>query len=229
MSDTSELDGARGSYAFNAIDYRPLLRAALVNLADWVEQAVPPPASAFPRLADGTAVSPQSVIARFVQMGIRPLDPAMLTTMQRLDFGPQAEHGIVRYPAGRGEPFPFYVSAVDEEGNEIAGVLMPDVHYPVATMTGWNPRHPTTGGTGQQVEMYGSTIPFPASTGERAEGDTRRPLAERYPSRGAYLDRIRGAAEALVAKRMLLAEDVDLCVKLAAERYDALASVAQLV
>lgn len=229
LSDTSELDGARGSYAFNVIDYRPLLRAALVNLADWVEQEEAPPASQFPRLADGTAVSPQSVIARFVQMGIRPLDPAMLTTMQRLDFGPQAEHGIVRYPAGRGEPFPFYVSAVDEEGNEIAGVLMPDVRYPVATMTGWNPRHPTTGGTGQRVEMYGSTIPFPASTGERAEGDTRRPLAERYPSRGAYLDRIRGAAEALVAKRMLLAEDVDLCVKLAAERYDALASVAQLV
>ena len=48
--------GSRGLQRFNINDYGPLLRAALVNLDRWVSEGVEPPASAYPRLADGTAV-----------------------------------------------------------------------------------------------------------------------------------------------------------------------------
>ena len=43
----------------------------------------------------------------------------------------------------------------------------------------------------------------------------------RYGDRAGYLAKVRQAAEALVAERYLLAEDIGLCIQLAAERYDA--------
>ena len=49
----------------------------------------------------------------------------------------------------------------------------------------------------------------------------RREVEARYGRREEYLERVRAAAEALVAARYVLAEDVDLVVRLCGERYDA--------
>ena len=99
------------------------------------------------------------------------------------------------------------------------------IAVPVATYTGWNPRAPETGGTGQINLMQGSTFPFAATKAERERtGDPRPSIEERYRDRDDYLARVRAAAEALVAQRYLLAEDVDLAVELAGERYDAFAA-----
>src|SRR6185369_4345656 len=46
--------GGRGAHPFNVVDYTPLLRAALVNLDQWVSEGVEPPPTAVPRLADKT-------------------------------------------------------------------------------------------------------------------------------------------------------------------------------
>ena len=105
--------------------------------------------------------------------------------------------------------------------NEVAGIRMPDLAVPVASHTGWNSRHPETGGAGQFVDMMGSTIPFARSAGT---SDPREPLEGRSGGRGDYLGRVRKATEELVARRHLLAEDVALVVELAGERYDALFS-----
>ena len=43
-------------YPLNVLDYRPLLRAALINLDRWITEGVDPPPSRHPRLVDGTAV-----------------------------------------------------------------------------------------------------------------------------------------------------------------------------
>jgi hypothetical protein len=124
-----------------------------------------------------------------------------------------------------GERYPHYVSAVDGDGNETGGVRMPDVIVPAATYTGWNPRHPATGGAGQIIPMEGSTFPFATTAEERRRtGDPRPALAERYRDRADYLNRVRTAAEELVADRYLLAEDVPLALAIAAERWDAFAS-----
>ncbi|MDB5449407.1 MAG: hypothetical protein JWQ52_535 [Phenylobacterium sp.] len=54
----------------------------------------------------------------------------------------------------------------------------------------------------------GGFIPFAATRAERvAKGDPRPSLEERYGSRDAYLGKVRAAAEALVARRLLLPED----------------------
>ena len=218
-------DGARGAHDSNAVDYTPLMRAILVHLDRWVTTGNPPPPSVFPRLADGTAVRAADVLDFFRAIpGVTVPDPNRLRSMRRLDLGPETAQGIGLFPAKVGEIYPTYVPAVDADGNELGGLRLPDLTVPVATYTGWNPRAPETGGQGQIIDMMGSTFPFPATVEERQRsGDPRRAIAERYPGRTAYLAQVRAAAEQLVGQGYLLAEDVDLVVKLAGERYDAFA------
>ena len=57
LRDSDPANGSRGQQPFNVLDYRPLLRAALVNLDRWVTDGTPAPTSQHPRLDNGTAVA----------------------------------------------------------------------------------------------------------------------------------------------------------------------------
>ena len=220
---TGAPEGARGAHPFNAVDYAPLLRAALENLDRWITTGEAPPPSRFPRLDDGTAVVPAAALEPFRAIPGASV-PAVdkLVGMRELDLGPEADRGVGRYPAAAGAEIPTYRPAVDADGNELSGIRLPDVAVPLATYTGWNPRHPETGAPEQLIAMQGSTFPFPATAEERAaSGDPRAAIAERYRDREDYLSRVRAAAEQLVADRYLLAEDLELVVTTAAEKYDA--------
>lgn len=213
--------GGRGLQRFNVVDYAPLLRAALVNVDRWVREGVEPPPSAFPRLADGTALRAESAAAVFRRIpGVR--FPDRVVRPARLDFGPDIERGIAStLPPTVGEGFPTYVSAVDEDGNEVAGIRPPELLSPLGTFIGWNPRHPEQGAPGDLMSMMGSTLPFARRRAEReASGDPRPSIEERYPTREAYLNHVRKAAQSLVAVRHMLAEDVEGTVERAARQYD---------
>jgi Alpha/beta hydrolase domain len=221
LTDTGTADESRGQQKPNSVDYRPLLRAALVNLDRWVTAGAPPPPSLHPRFDDGTAVPPAQTAATFQALpGVR--FPAHLRSIVRLDFGPGAHDGqTTLLPPKVGKPYPSLVSAVDEDGNELAGIRLPDITVPLATYTGWNLRHPDIGGPGQTLSLLGSTIPFPATQAERkAAGDPRPSIEERYPSKEDYLVRVKQAAEALVQQGYLLAEDVPTVTEQASQRYD---------
>ena len=211
LNDAS-MFGTRGANCFNIIDYRPLFRAALVNLLEWLRGTEPPP-SVFPRAANGTAASREAVAAKLERICRLNLpDASALARIRPLDLGRDAAAGVGSFPATvAGDPYPCIVSDVDDDGNETGGIRMPDVAAPIGTHTGFNPRHPETGGAGQLLDYLGSTAPF----------DLRR-VRERYATRDDYLARVRSAAQALVAERYLLAEDVDLCVENAGARYDAI-------
>jgi hypothetical protein len=225
LAHESGNEGSRGANGLNAVNYAPLVRAALLNLDRWVSEGTEPPPSAFPRIADGTAVTPEEALARYHAIpGAVVADPERRLMVWRTDVGPDAASGVMQIPASLGERYQNYVSALDADGNELAGIRMPDVSVPVATYTGWNPRAPETGGEGQINLMQGSTFPFAATRAEREQrGDPRPSIEERYRDREDYLAQVRAAAEALVQQRYMLAEDVDLAVALAGERYDAFA------
>jgi hypothetical protein len=215
-------EGDRGAHDFNVMAYQPLLRAALLNLDRWVSEGVEPPPSRFPHLSDGTAVKNSAVIKAFQAFpGLTLPDPALLPTIRTLDLGPEEDQGIGRYPAVLGEAYPAYVSNVDADGNETGGIPLPGISVPLGTFTGWNTRAPETGGVGQIMKMQGITHFFARTRAEREASDDPRPsLEERYPSRDAYLAQVRAAAEALVEQRYVLAEDVDVLVDEAGERWD---------
>jgi hypothetical protein len=213
--------GGRGRHPFNVVDYAPLLRATLANLDGWVSRGAEPPPSTVPRLADGTAVSALSTAPVYQRIPGAAF-PDRVSAPTRLDFGPDLARGIPgELPPKSGAPFPTFVSAVDADGNEVAGIRPVELLAPLGTFTGWNPRHPDQGAPGDLMSMMGSTLPFARTRAEREQrGDPRPAIAERYPSRQAYLGAVRAAAEALVAARHALAEDVDAMVERAGAQWD---------
>ncbi|MBM4416976.1 MAG: hypothetical protein FJ033_01460 [Chloroflexi bacterium] len=219
--------GARGAHSFDVVDYMPVLRAMLESLDRWVRDGVEPPPSVFPRLADGTAVPREHVLEKLARIpGVTTLDPALLPRLARVDLGPEASRGIGCFPARAGATYASYVSDVDESGNEVCGIRLPDLTAPVGSHLGWIPRHVSQGGLGQGVDMYGSTIPLPATRAERERrDDPRLAIGERYRDREDYLARVRAAAEELARQRYLLVEDVEVVVANCAVRYDAFAAI----
>lgn len=218
--------GAAGAHPFNVVDYSPLIRAALVHLQRWACDGVEPPASSVPRLGDGTAVPRPTVLATIGCLpGVTMPDASRLPSLPHADPGIVAPDGAVRVP-GDGETwgaYPAYVSAVDADGNEVAGWRLPDLVVPLATHTGWNPRAARTGAGDQLLDMIGSTIPFARDeAGRRAAGDPRPSVAARYAGREDFLARVATATDDAIAAGHVLGEDRDLCVALAADRWDAI-------
>ncbi len=126
-----------------------------------------------------------------------------------------------RASAGAGAPLPFLVPQVDADGNERAGIRLPEVTVPLATYTGWNFRNSRIGGTDQLVSLLGSYIPFAQTKAEReATHDPRPSIEERYASRDQYMDQINKAAAALVKDGYLLADDVPSVTKRAADHWE---------
>ena len=214
--------GGRGFHTFSVVDYSPLLRAALVNLDRWVTEGVEPPPSAVPRLADSTAVAAETTRSVFAAIpGAR--FPDQVQRPLRLDFGSEVDRGIVTLPPKIGAPYVTVVPAVDGDGNDRPGICPSELRVPLATFTGWNPRHPDQGAPGDLMAMMGSTLPFARTAPERARtGDPRRAIEERYTGRDDYLARVRSDAQIMVAARHLLAEDVDAVVDRAASLWDLL-------
>ena len=215
--------GAPGRYPLNVVDYQPLLRAALVNLDQWVIAGVEPPPSKHPRLDDGTAVTRSEVLASFDAAPdmVKP-DPERLWLLRVVDMGPGADQGIGRYPVQEGATYHGLVSPVDSDGNELAGIRLPDLEVPVGTHTGWNPRTPESGAPELLATMQGLSMFFPATGNQRQEtGDSRLSIEERYQDRESYLEQVRDAALRLVAQRYLLEEDLEVVVAACTERYDA--------
>jgi hypothetical protein len=213
--------GARGRHLLGVVDYSPLLRSALVNLDRWVSEGTEPPPSAVPRLDEGTAVAAEALRASFESIpGVR--FPERIPRPVRLDFGADVDRGVVAaLPPKVGAPYVTFVSAIDADGNETSGVRPWELRVPLATLTGWNLRHPDQGAPGDLMSMMGSTLAFPRTVADRLRaGDPRPSIEERYGGRDDYLDRVRRAAQALVGERHLLAEDVEAAVERAGRLWD---------
>jgi hypothetical protein len=208
----------------NAVSPYAAHRALLVALDEWVSNGTEPPKSEVPRHANNTAaavprpgfqtgVVPQAVLGWPTIPGVTYT--GVITTRYLLDFGPDFDNGIVsNYPPSVvGAPsYPIFVSKVDKDGNEIAGVRLPPVEAPVATTTGWALRAAAFGGP-DGCESDGQHIPFKATKAERlSAGDPRLSLEERYKNHDGYVKEVAKAAEKLQKQRFLLPADVQVYV-----------------
>jgi hypothetical protein len=151
----------------------PAVRALLIALDDWVAKGVAPPPSRVPTIADGTLVEPDKT-------GF-PVIPG----------------AAVAKATNRVDGYRTLVSRVDADGNEVAGIRLPDIAVPLATYTGWNeykPPYPK----GELADRDGSYLVFPAEK-----------IARRYRSHADYVGKIEAAVGQLLKDRLLLQEDAN--------------------
>jgi hypothetical protein len=203
-----------GAQRSNPTDYWLTMRALLVAMDAWLRERVAPPPSRYPRLQDGTLV-PAADVAFPRIPGVH--SPRTLPAAVRAPNALVAQHGAP------GTALPFLVPQTDADGLELAGIRLPNIAVPLATYTGWNFRNPAIGGADQLFPLLGSYIPFPATAAKRAAvKDPRAAIAERYASKRSYLDKVRAAAEQLLAERYLRAEDSTAVVERAGQHWDLL-------
>lgn len=164
----------------------PVLRALFVQLDAWACDGVEPEPSQVPRRTDGTAVERAEVLAAFDEVALPDLDA--------LPYTPHIDPDDMTWPVPLGEPRVALVSAVDEGGNEVAGIRLPAVAAPAAAHTGWNPRVHVDGLPDVLYEFAGSRLPLQGG---------RTPASEAE---------VRAAAADLVARRFLLERDVERVV-----------------
>ena len=101
------------------------------------------------------------------------------------------------------------VPQVDADGNEIAGIRLPDIAVPRGTHTGWN-LYKAPLPEGELADREGTFLAFAATLADREQsGDPRASLAERYPSHEAYAARVQEVVAALQRDRLLLEEDAE--------------------
>jgi hypothetical protein len=205
----------------NTLDDRPpVLRAMLVALDRWVSGGEEPPPSQYPRIADGTLVGIDTFRRSFPQIPGVNL-PAQYYQPARLEFGPRFHtQGIADIvPPRAGTPYVTLVPAVDADGNEIAGIRLPDVAVPLGTYTGWNLRAAPYGAEGTLAGLEGMFLPFAMQSEKQHEQNDPRPsVAERYPTRDVYLARMTDAVLDLEKQGFLLAEDAAAILQTASER-----------
>lgn len=206
---------AAGPPYVNPVNYWVPMRALLVAMQRWVTEGKAPPPSVYPTFRTGTLVAPAAV--KFPEVA-GMFSPKLLTA------GLRARNPLWPDGAGAGAPLPLRVSQVDDDGNELAGIRLPEVAVPLGTYTGWVFRSVSSGGTRDLIPLRGAWIPFAATREARtAARDARRSIAERYPSREAFLAQNRSVALELVKQGYVLADDVDWLVEMAGGRWDWLA------
>jgi hypothetical protein len=219
-----------GQQLQNPTNAEPALRALFIVLDEWVVRGTRPPDSRVPRMSDGTA-APVTVRPGYLTGIVKPAVlgwpsiPGVTYTglvTQRIcfDFGPESGKGILAdlppSPAGR-PVYPNFVSRVDRDGNEIAGIRLPSVAAPVATTTGWSLRRAGFG-ENDGGESAGQRIPFQQTkAGRISAGDPRLSLEERYGTHDKYVEAVIRAARQLAAGRLLLEEDVEKYIRAAKE------------
>ena len=173
----------------------PALRAMLANLDAWVATGTPPPDSLVPRHGDETGVP-----ASAVHM---PAVPGVTWAPGDNPIGRPVDW--TNPPAAPVQPYPTLVPAVDTDGNEVAGLRLPHLAVPLGTYTGTNVYKDFPS---ELCDRDGTFIPFARTRAERERtGDPRLSLEERYGTKEAYVAKVKEAADALAAARLILPED----------------------
>jgi Alpha/beta hydrolase domain len=177
-------------------DPMPAIRALLIALDEWVVNGREPPPSRLPRIADGTLVRPEAVAW--------PKLPALRP--------PRASNDVVALddwtdPGQAQQAWQPLVPQVDADGNEMAGIRLPDIAVPRGTFTGWN-LYRAPWPEGELADREGTYLGFAATRAERDQsGDARASLEERDGSPESSAARVANVVATLQRDRLLLDED----------------------
>lgn len=208
-----------GQFPQSPLPVKYFWRSMIANMDAWVRNGTAPPASSYPKIADRTLVPLGELAFPAIPGVIRPREA---NAAYRMDYGPKFAQGILEtQPPKVGAAFPVLVPQVNEDGNEVDGVRLPELTVPLATYTGWSLRDPSIGAPDQRCAFAGSSVVFARTAEERKKsGDPRKSIAERYASREDYLSRFTKALDELVSARWILPEDRAPMVQLGEREWE---------
>jgi hypothetical protein len=191
----------------------PVVRGLIPALEKWVVSNVAPPPSQYPTVAGGTLAQSTSIGFPNVTNLLVPNGVAGTPTQLSIAFnGIYNQLFVTDYSKAvpvvdLSKQYQVLVPTVDANGNEIAGVAVPDVKVPLATYTGWNLRA-AGHSTGEACASNGAAIPFAVSQKAKSGStDPRATLADLYTGRADYQSKVTAAANALTAQGYLLPLD----------------------
>jgi hypothetical protein len=207
----------KGSFAANPMPQRETVNALRVHFRNWIMKNTAPPASVYPKIADGTLVDPTKKAMGFPDNvpGVPKAAPTgFMNTVLDYDLGPNFNYadgtGVVGgLPPVIKHVMPMKAPKVDADGNEMGGVPVVLRAAALGTYLGWNV---TAAGfhEGQLCNYAGGWIPFAKTKVERQANDDPRPsLEERYGTHEGYVAKVKEAARKIVAQGFLLQTDAD--------------------
>ena len=214
----------------NPLNSNATQRALWIALDEWSTNHRQPPKSRVPQLKDGTLVPPLPQAGtgfpsipgvtytglkttryhfdyglHFYDTGIATINPPVIVPIPGATL-PSSPVTTYQDNPANGPIYASFIPKTDADGNELAGVRLPDLRVPLATYTGWALRSGVWANDG--CEAAGQFIPFARTEAERAASSDPRPSVEaRYPTFAAYHGQVRGALNDLVTERLLLCED----------------------
>ncbi len=195
----------------------PINASATVNalrwaMHRWVAEGTAPPPSVYPKLSDGT-LTPVAEI-RF------PKVPG-ITAPKTVKAGGRVRNPQLPDGAGEGTGLPLLVPQVDTDGNDLGGILMPDLAVPLGTAAGWVFRPKSTGSPHELVMLRGAWVPLAPTQAQREKMNDPRPsLEERYASKDEFMAKVKAAIKKLIKQRLMLDDDLEPQLKQAGERWD---------
>src|SRR5712691_3188645 len=203
----------------NPLDSQAVQRALFTAMDKWVTAGTQPPPSQYPTLSDGTLVEPGQASTGFPRIpGVTYM--GLKTTRYLLNYGPNfyttgiptINPPVITAPyqdnPANGPIYPSFVPKTDKDGNDVAGVRLPEVQGPLATYTGWALRAGPQSPDG--CEGSGQYIPFAKTKADRiASGDPRLSVEERYGNMETYSSMLRDAINSLVKAGFLLPFDAE--------------------
>lgn len=206
----------------NPADYRPILRALLEAMTNWMVNNKVPPSSRYPSLDRKELGSLKATRDSF------PIIPAIrlpeyFLTPKLFDQGPRWEDQriIDIMPPSPKAAYGALTPLTNSDGVDVGCINPPEVTVGFATYTGWSLRSRDAGAQNQLVGLAGSYIPFPATRAERLErGDPRPSIEERYRSVDDYLNKLQSECERMAAQGYLLNEDVPAIIERHRERAE---------
>ncbi|MDE2157950.1 MAG: peptidase, partial [Burkholderiales bacterium] len=207
---TQPAAGSLCQFAPSPVSETPVERALIPALENWVVANTAPPASQYPTVAAGTAVPTATSQFVFPSLMGALVPSGAAATPTAVTFGYTGIYNqvfVTDYSqaapvANLAQQYVQMVPKVDANGNEVAGVRMPELSVPLATYTGWNLRG-SGHAMGDGCTSTGSAVPFAVTAAAKSASDTRASLDMLYTGRADYQAKFDAAADALVAQGFL--------------------------
>lgn len=193
--------------------WAPLSESLMVAMVRWIRGEAEPPASRYPRLADGSLVPSHTErgINRDAWNRLRGINhPASLYRPAAADYGDrwETQRIIDTHPQSAIGYYNPLVPAVNLDNNDSAAttVLSPLTQVPLATFVPWNLRAAATGAERSLARLAGGYIPLPANTAVAVQSrDARNSIASLYSDFDDYRAQYEAAVDRLITEGYLLA------------------------